>query len=248
MSSVFLTFWVGLLNGRLLISRAGARYPQGDASDDGNSLNTTAGNVSVEAEGVVLVGSGSPIGLLPGSYTQTSDGVMEVGLAGTGPGQFGLVDVFGTAMLGGTLDVSLLGGYTLSPGQSFKIINVGGSLSGQFSGLSEGGLIDNFGGADLFITYAAGDGNDVALFTEELPGDFDLDFDVDGCDFLKWQQGESPNPLSQSDLNDWQTNFGNVVSPITAASAMVPEPATWMMLMLGMAVTTVACLRRPQTA
>ena len=37
------------------------------------------------------------------------------------------------------------------------------------------------------------------------PGDFDEDGDVDGRDFLIWQQTD---PLSTSDLTDWQTNYG----------------------------------------
>ena len=45
------------------------------------------------------------------------------------------------------------------------VISVGGGLTGTFTGLGEGGLVDNFGGEDLFITYQGGDGNDVALFT-----------------------------------------------------------------------------------
>ncbi len=36
----------------------------------------------------------------------------------------------------------------------------------------------------------------------------DSDNDVDGHDFLVWQRGQSPNPLSQADLNVWESNFG----------------------------------------
>jgi len=46
------------------------------------------------------------------------------------------------------------------------------------------------------------------------PGDYDDDFDVDGLDFLKWQRGESPNPLSQSDLAAWEANYGTGGAPI----------------------------------
>ena len=53
------------------------------------------------------------------------------------------------------------------------------------------------------------------------PGNFDLDGDVDGFDFLKWQRGESPNPLSESDPADWEANYGTVISPFTAASTTV---------------------------
>jgi hypothetical protein len=55
-------------------------------------------------------------------------------------------------------------------------------------------------------------------------GDFDDDGDVDGRDFLVWQRGESPTPLSAGDLADWQTNYG---AGGLGAFAAVPEPATW---------------------
>ncbi len=61
------------------------------------------------------------------------------------------------------------------------------------------------------------------------PGDFDGDGDVDGRDFLVWQQGESFNPFSPSDLADWQTNFGWVQG--LTASYTVPEPTAWVLLM-----------------
>jgi len=63
------------------------------------------------------------------------------------------------------------------------------------------------------------------------PGDFDLDGDVDGLDFLAWQRGESPSPFSASDLADWETNYGTVA--LTAAVAAVPEPATVLLLLAG---------------
>jgi GDSL-like lipase/acylhydrolase family protein len=68
----------------------------------------------------------------------------------------------------------------------------------------------------------------------ELGADFDQDDDVDGADFLAWQRSESPIPLSQSDLDDWQASFGSVISSATAASTAVPEPSTGILLMLGM--------------
>jgi hypothetical protein len=65
--------------------------------------------------------------------------------------------------------------------------------------------------------------NDLSLVTiAEVTGDFDSDGDVDGQDFLVWQRGESPTPLSATDLADWQGAYG--VSP--AAIAAVPEPST----------------------
>lgn len=61
-------------------------------------------------------------------------------------------------------------------------------------------------------------------------GDFDNDGDVDGRDLLVWQRG---NPPSQSDLADWQANFGNGANPFAAASTAVPEPSTVVTLLFG---------------
>jgi formylglycine-generating enzyme required for sulfatase activity len=63
-----------------------------------------------------------------------------------------------------------------------------------------------------------------------LAGDFDVDGDVDGNDFLKWQRGESPNHGDAADLAEWRAHFGEG-SFATAISAAVPEPATFVPLM-----------------
>jgi hypothetical protein len=52
-------------------------------------------------------------------------------------------------------------------------------------------------------------------------GDFDGDGDVDGRDFLRWQRGTSPDPLSTIDLELWQSQYGG--GSLTAVST-VPEP------------------------
>ncbi|MDG2382484.1 MAG: hypothetical protein P8N76_12510 [Pirellulaceae bacterium] len=79
------------------------------------------------------------------------------------------LDVTGNVELAGSLDVLLIDDFELSDGMSFNFLRVGGTLTGQYMGLGEGGLVGNFGGHDLFITYAGGDGNDVTLFTVPEP-------------------------------------------------------------------------------
>ena len=49
--------------------------------------------------------------------------------------------------------------------QEFLIADVAGDLSGQFDGLNEGDLVAQFGPARLYVSYLAGDGNDIALLT-----------------------------------------------------------------------------------
>lgn len=57
-----------------------------------------------------------------------------------------------------------------------------------------------------------------------LPGDFDIDSEVDGEDFLIWQRGLSPSPFSRTDLEDWQNYYGGT-APFTDHSFSVPEPS-----------------------
>jgi hypothetical protein len=92
---------------------------------------------------------------------------------------------------------------------------------------------------NVFITgLSATDAVDMSTFIQRFaqagpvntPGDFDLDGDVDGNDFLVWQRGGSPTPLSASDLTDWRANFG-IVAPLTATPAAVPEPSgVWLLI------------------
>ena len=56
------------------------------------------------------------------------------------------------------------------------------------------------------------------------PGDFDGDGDVDGGDFLAWQRGDSTNPFSPGDLEQWQEHYGMGGELIAVVS--VPEPAS----------------------
>lgn len=90
------------------------------------------------------------------------------------------------------------------------------------------GFLFDGGTQDLMLRYrtVAGQFVDVsAVSVVGLPGDFDWDDDVDGADFLAWQRGDSPNPLSSSDLALWQGNYG---APLVAevSAGTVPEPNT----------------------
>ena len=70
------------------------------------------------------------------------------------------------------------------------------------------------------------------------PGDFNGDGEVDGRDFLVWQRGQSPNPLTAGDLAEWQDNYHDVGVAMVAA---VPEPGS---LMLVCAAAMFAVCRR----
>lgn len=101
-----------------------------------------------------------------------------------------------------------------------------------------------------FDTYKIGLYVDFALIALTLQGaavgpagDFDVDGDVDGADFLKWQRGESPNGGDALELADWTSNFG-ATGLVSAASAGVPEPSTF--VLLSCALLGSRCWRRGQ--
>jgi hypothetical protein len=106
-----------------------------------------------------------------------------------------------------------------------------GDLADGFGGLGPDALgvglvnLNNFAGNQFFTVPNSPVTGD---------GDFDNDGDVDGRDFLVWQRGQSPSPLSSSDLALWQGNYGN--GPLSALTS-VPEPSC--LAMLG--VTAAAC-------
>jgi hypothetical protein len=76
----------------------------------------------------------------------------------------------------------------------------------------------------LVIEYAEG-----SVGTE---GDFDGDGDVDGRDFLAWQRGESPSPLSADDLAQWQAAYNG--GSLTASATAVPEPTACAIVLVGL--------------
>lgn len=82
----------------------------------------------------------------------------------------------------------------------------------------------------------------LTFIPEGIPGDFNEDGIVDGKDFLLWQRGESPKPLSQEDLADWQTHYAQSVDELVAFSSNMPEPSA--LLLCGIAAFATAGFSR----
>jgi hypothetical protein len=105
---------------------------------------TNAGALAVGQPGV----SGPLTGTLEvtGNYTQAATGSLALKLAG--PGGNDLLQVDGAAALGGTLNVSLLGTFIPSAGQSFYLIEYA-SRSGTFATLN----LPSYSGGALVAQY-----------------------------------------------------------------------------------------------
>ncbi|MDC0935366.1 PEP-CTERM sorting domain-containing protein, partial [Pirellulales bacterium] len=185
----------------------------GGAVSNGGALG---GNGRVNGDLTNNGGAVSP-GLSPGTmtvdgnYSQDSSATLAIELASLT--DIDLLDITGTAVLDGMLEVSLLQTYMPSDNDTFTVLS------------AAGGITDN----GLAVTGAAGFthsivGNNLVLaFQTGIDGDFDVDGDVDGRDFLFWQRGDSPGNGSPSDLALWETNFGTGVATLASATT-VPEP------------------------
>jgi hypothetical protein len=122
------------------------------------------------------------------------------------------------------VETNFLGATTLSTGGQVV-------LGGLFntSGTTTQDVVGRYSTLDGLVNVL-----DVEYSTAGLDGDFDNDGDVDGRDFLRWQRGQSPNPLSASDLAAWKANYG--ASSITAVVTAVPEPNVVVLVTCGLLV------------
>jgi T5SS/PEP-CTERM-associated repeat protein len=144
---------------------------------------TLSGTGTVGGDVAVLGGTVSPgtsLGTLPleDNYSQDASSTLSIELGGSGAGQYDRLSVAGTASLGGTLALSLAGGYEPSAGDSFVILTCA-SRVGRFATV----IGANVGSKRLAVVYNS---NNVTV-TLVTAADFDGDGDVDLTDFLVFQ-------------------------------------------------------------
>jgi autotransporter-associated beta strand protein len=217
------------------------------------------GTVTVQSGGVIFPGGDSVefadrTGLLTtGGLTLSAGATLKIDLEGRTAGVSHDQLAVPTASLAGSLAVGLLGAFTPSPGDVFEILDVENSRTGVFSGLPQGALVEQFGGIDLVISYSGGDGNDVTLTASALPGDIDLDRDVDRTDaalfaqhfgrtsLATWSTGDfdGDRAATLADLAILETQLGEVPAPSLAAIA---EPNSIILMLAGL--TAVAAMKR----
>jgi subtilase-type serine protease len=125
------------VNGKLTLSNSEGRTeePASD-SDPGaggiriikGSLLGNGGNIAahVSSSGTVIpADSITSVGKLgiTGAYTQTSKGALDANITGADSGQFNVLNVSGTATLGGTLNIKLLNNFVPLIGATFEILS-----------------------------------------------------------------------------------------------------------------------------
>ncbi len=171
----------------------------------------------------------------PGLVAFENDLVLQTGAAlaieigGTTPGaEYDRVEVGGFATLRGTLQVSLLDGYTPAVGDSYAFLFANGGYDASFEAvtlpdLSAEGLAWELspGGATLFLEAVPA-----------LDGDFNLDGRIDAADYTVWRDGLGTK-FTPGDYDVWVSNYG---ATVTAPANAVPEPtARLLVLFVGLA-------------
>ncbi|QEG36909.1 hypothetical protein Pr1d_42490 [Bythopirellula goksoeyrii] len=241
---------LGVRNGQTLIVESGGVVGENFTAAVGSQIVVHSGGViganfeAIGSEVLVYGGTiGSRLDILAGATLTMTSGVL-----GAGSNSAESVNVFGGTLnlRGGAVEPALIAadeaevnlfGYGfaingvpivgLAQDEAFPIFDRNGaSLTGYLSDgspfdfrllESSGRIFDAFS-ADTLLTVTL-------TVPDELGGDFDMDGDVDGRDFLEWQRNGSPDPLSSTDLALWQTQYGLTATP-GSATRLVPEPSS----------------------
>ena len=165
----------------------------------------------------------------------------------------GTLDVIGGVELGSaTLALDYSSGVLSQGGDSYAVLSSSEPISGSFSNaqaIADDRLWDITGqGTDTIFVTASG------IMTGTISADFDSDGHVDGSDFLTLQRGfglgttfaEGDATLNSTidglDHTIWEMQY-STGGPILAPVAAVPEPASALMVMLGVVAFTAGATR-----
>ncbi len=210
--------------------------------EGGGRVSFQAGPATLSNQGTIAPGgvAGDETGLLrvSGMFTQEATGTLEIQLGGTDNADFDRITATSALDLDGTLDLSLVPGYTPMLGDSFTVLS-GTSRTGMFISPDVQTLVPGLAGE---VSYTA---NSVVvnIIAAALLGDLDGDSDVDDADyglmfaaFTGPGAGPSSNPAADFDNDgdvddaDFALAFAAFTGPGNPAN--VPEPASLLILTL----------------
>lgn len=222
------------------------------------SLTNTSG--LLEARGLIGVVT------IDNNYTQQSGGTLRVGVGGPTPNtSYDVVNVGGTATLGGMLEIEQVAGFVPQPGQNFTVLN-SAALTGSFANVANGQRLSVTGGTtsgSFVVNYgpsSAFNPNRVVLSSFQITGDYNLDGVVNAADYSIWRDtlgsttdlrangnnsGASAGVIDVADYTAWKSNFGKRATGLGAGSlaaegGAVPEPgiAALLVIATGMVLTS----------
>jgi autotransporter-associated beta strand protein len=230
-STITLTGDLQLDNG-LTVIEAGATFTGGGALINGadRTLRLVDGaNVGalIENQGTIELGA-SPGQVQGVDFQQDSSGTLEIELAGTGLNDFDRLILSGQALLDGTLNVSLIDGFSPAVGNSFTFLSAAAGITGTFDTTN----LPTLASSRAWLINYYPTSIQLTVIQASLPGDYNEDGIVDAADYVVWRKTDG----SQAGYDTWRTHFGDTVGSSAGAgmeslTAAVPEPtAIWMVL------------------
>jgi hypothetical protein len=209
-------------------------------------------------EADVTPGASPAVANFGGNVSLGDQARLVIELGGITPGmQHDQLVVSGTLALGGSLDVSLIDGFSPVVGQEFNILDWG-SLAGTFSVLNLPTLAGlTWNTSQLYSTGV------LSVAATGLLGDYNQDGTVNAADYVVWRKAstlgltdlpndnDEPGNVGAAEFALWRVKFGMTAPGSGAAgyghrdsgpgasteslSAAVPEPATFVPLILAAA-------------
>ncbi|MEX2308081.1 MAG: hypothetical protein WD738_10840 [Pirellulales bacterium] len=266
-----LTIWergeVNLFDGVLRATVIEQPAPPGP----GSGLNFTGGTLHVDTFSGELHNNGGT--LAPGgsigttnvllSYFQGAGSSLAIEIGGTGPGQFDQLIVGGLADFGGTLDVSLFGGFLPSLSDTFGIVQAAVIPIGGYASLLANSFFPTISTRlDWHLFYQP------TLLTlavvPALTGDFNADGTVNAADYVIWRSlsgrmgiglaadSNFDGVVNLVDYFMWRSHFGQMVPGAGSGSAAdrppgaVPEPASGLIMVVAALLFAPTLARQPR--
>jgi hypothetical protein len=149
-------------------------------------------------------------------------------------------------ILGGSLNIVPLAGYSPAEGDNWPIIN-SGTFSGQFSSVTAGYYVQQQG-FNLMLFFGAAP-------PPILAGDYNDDGVVDAADYVVWRKAitvggtlanetASLGTIDQADFDAWRANFGAMAGNGSQVTPAVPEPSAGMLGLSAVAIGQFIVRRR----
>ena len=207
------------------------------------SAGATLGGTGTIGGAIVNNGSvapGASVGTLSalGDVTMGADSHFAVEISGLNADQLAVTGNLDLTALGNALDVTGAG----SNPAGWIIATYAGMLTGEFESITAGFFVDYGAGTNSQITLSALTG---------VPGDYNKNGKVDAPDYTIWRNhlgqsfqldnegGITPGLVTAADYDFWKSHFGEPAGAGAgglAAGATVPEPASYLLAILGLFV------------
>jgi T5SS/PEP-CTERM-associated repeat protein len=231
--------------------------------EGGGEFDWTSGTLHVENFNGNLLNQGGTLApgysagstTITGSYEQQADATLAIEIGGTTPGSgYDQVNVSGSVILGGELQLAMLDGFLPDAGDAFTILeSTGGQISDVFTNVASGQRLPTVDGLGSFLVHygpgSAFDSDQIILSAFTITGDYSGNGIVDAADYTVWRNtlgsvgndlaadGNGDGSIDAGDYQIWKVHFGQTAIGGLGAitNAAVPEPATLLLTILAAA-------------